>query len=398
MARIRPETGFDTTLAGGATAVVNTLSLTTAPTETTGYMVIEPGTSNKEIIKYSGVSSTTLTGVTRGLALTGSADTAGTGLAHSSGVTVSMTNVHYYMEQLTNKTEANTWTAHQTFETAQILIGDGSTDEDELVYANNGEANKPFLMYDASEDAWVFSDNGTDTTKMVTGGGGLNAGEDIEINASDIDYVGDSNALDAGETIEGATLPVAVYQKAADNEVYACDGNDATTLKFLGLATSDSTDGNSITVQDRGTVAGFTGLTEGSDYYVQDDKTLGTTVGTFETKVGVAISETQLLIQRGNEEYIGTDTLTNNGDTSTAPTGASKAVFVGNSGGTYGSGASFTVYRKGATNVDNNDATGAVTKNLQLVWSGDTITLTSTDTDSGGTNPFTGSGTLYYYT
>ena len=113
----------------------------------------------------------------------------------------------------------------------------------------------------------------------------------------------------AGETINGATLPVAVYQNTSDNKIYACDGNDIAKLNFLGFAISNSTDTNPIKVQTNGIVSGFTGLTEGSYYYVQDDKTIGATVGTYEIKVGVAISETEILISKNQLFTVGNSLL-----------------------------------------------------------------------------------------
>jgi hypothetical protein len=115
--------------------------------------------------------------------------------------------------------------------------------------------------------------------------------------------------LNAGATINGATLPVPVYQNTADNEIYASDGNDTAKLKFIGFAISNSTDGNPITVQTSGIVGVFTGLTEGTSYYVQDTVgTIGTTPGTYEVLVGIAISETQLLVQKGKRYASGTTT------------------------------------------------------------------------------------------
>lgn len=109
-----------------------------------------------------------------------------------------------------------------------------------------------------------------------------------------------TTSLNAGETINGATLPVPVFQNKTDNELYACDANDNTKYKFIGFAISNSTDGNSITLQTAGVVSGFTGLDEGEKYYVQDAAgTIGSTPGTMEILVGVAISPTQLLIQKG---------------------------------------------------------------------------------------------------
>lgn len=114
-----------------------------------------------------------------------------------------------------------------------------------------------------------------------------------------------ARSVTAGETINGATLPVPVFQNTSDNEFYACDANDNTRYKFLGFAVSNSTDGNSMNVQFSGVVSGFTGLAEGTSYYVQDTVgTIGTTPGTIEILVGVAISETQLLIQTGRRTKI----------------------------------------------------------------------------------------------
>lgn len=103
--------------------------------------------------------------------------------------------------------------------------------------------------------------------------------------------------LDAGETIAGATLPVPVYQNPSDNEFYACDANDTDKLEFVGFAISTAGDGEEIEIQMSGIVNGFSGLIEGIKYYVQDAVgTIGTSKGTYEVLVGMAISETELLI------------------------------------------------------------------------------------------------------
>ena len=110
----------------------------------------------------------------------------------------------------------------------------------------------------------------------------------------------------AGATITGATLPVPVYQNKIDNEFYACDANDTAAMKFLGFAISNGTDGAAMNVQFSGIVSGFTALTEGEKYYVQDTAgTIGNTIGTYEILVGVAISETEILIQKGKRRTSG---------------------------------------------------------------------------------------------
>jgi hypothetical protein len=117
---------------------------------------------------------------------------------------------------------------------------------------------------------------------------------------------GVSKSVVAGAAINGATLPVPVYQNKTDNEFYACDANDTAAMKFLGFAISNGTDGAALIVQFTGIVSGFTGLTEGEKYYVSDTVgTIANTVGTNEVLVGVAISETEILIQKGTRRASG---------------------------------------------------------------------------------------------
>lgn len=115
--------------------------------------------------------------------------------------------------------------------------------------------------------------------------------------------------LNCGETINGATLPVPVYQNKTDNELYACDGNDTGKLKFLGFVISNGTDGNPADFQGAGIVGGFSGLDEGEKYYLSD--TVGTiqnSPGTYAVLVGIAISATELLIQKGSRSANGVNT------------------------------------------------------------------------------------------
>ena len=106
--------------------------------------------------------------------------------------------------------------------------------------------------------------------------------------------------LVAGGTINGATTPVPVYQNKTDNKVYPCDANDLTALKFMGFAVTNAVNGGDITVKLAGLVSGFTALDEGEKYFVQDAVgTIGTSIGTYEVLVGVAVSTTEMVIQKG---------------------------------------------------------------------------------------------------
>lgn len=111
--------------------------------------------------------------------------------------------------------------------------------------------------------------------------------------------------LTAGESIAGATLPVPIYNGAA-NKVLICDGNETAKLNFIGFAISTATDTNSIKVQTSGVVAGFAGLTSGAKYYIQDTAgTIGTTPGTYEVLVGIAATASSLVIKTKKEAIAG---------------------------------------------------------------------------------------------
>jgi hypothetical protein len=219
-------------------------------------------------------------------------------------------------------------------------------------------------------------------------------------------------SVNAGETIDGATLPVAIYMDDTDNEVKACDGNDTAKNEFIGFAITNSTDGNPINIQTSGIVSGFTGLDIGKKYYVADDKTLSTTPGTYEIGVGFAVSATQIAIQRFDDEYIGTasisaNTPTNGGTatgTATMPANARKALFVYTITAptstkpyyTYGNG---QILRKGQTSVNFHSLiTASLTYESYgyVQISGDTITATCPITVGSGYQG-TIAVTLYFY-
>jgi hypothetical protein len=129
--------------------------------------------------------------------------------------------------------------------------------------------------------------------------------------------------MTAGATINGATLPVPIYQNKTDNEVYACDGNDTAAMKFIGFAVSNGTNGNPINVRFNGVVGGFSGLDEGEKYYLSDTAgTISSTPGTYEVLVGVAISTTEIMIQKGPRFAMGTTTFADAGVDGTVSTHA----------------------------------------------------------------------------
>jgi len=137
-----------------------------------------------------------------------------------------------------------------------------------------------------------------DTTSTPTADAVVRAGADALIAGKWVNAV--TKTLIAGETINGATTPVAVYL-GTDNEVYAADGNNIGKVNVIGFAVSNGTNGNSIDVQTAGYVTGFTGLTTGVSYFVSDSQTLSVAPGTFRVMVGRAVSTTTILIDIENQ-------------------------------------------------------------------------------------------------
>jgi len=106
----------------------------------------------------------------------------------------------------------------------------------------------------------------------------------------------------SGEALSGATTPVPVFIQQSDGKVYNSDANDTTKLLFDGFAIETVAGADlTVAIQFEGIVTGFTGLTKGDKYYVQDDGIIGTTKGATELLVGVAISTTEIKIMK--EEY-----------------------------------------------------------------------------------------------
>ena len=162
---------------------------------------------------------------------------------------------------------------------------------------NDDDGNQP---EDGATDGATTGDNLKDSTDTVL--------EDREVK--------NIATLTAGETINGATLPVAVFQDISDNEFYACDGNDTSKLTFTGFAISNGTDGNDLVIQFTNVVGGFTGLSEGARYYVQDDKTIGISPGTYSILVGIAVSQTEIqILKEPATEVFASDNLRDSANT-----------------------------------------------------------------------------------
>ncbi len=216
-----------------------------------------------------------------------------------------------------------------------------------------------------------------------------------KLQAEDINRFSGIIAQTAGETINGDTLPVACFFDNSDDEWYNCDGNDVDKVAFSGFAISNGTDGNEIIIQKHGIVDGFTALTKGAPYYVQDDGTLGTSVGTFEIFVGKAMSTTQIAIEHKAWQFLGS--VSDTADSIAVPAEANYAVVRVSADNGAGGDASneLTLFRVGKTSGTWKDidigGAGAGSLTGSASWSGSTITL------SFGADADSVSGTAHFY-
>jgi hypothetical protein len=114
-----------------------------------------------------------------------------------------------------------------------------------------------------------------------------------------------TNAGSSWDAISTARTPVAItyggYKSANTlGRAYISKSDDLNTLLFTGFAVSTADAGEQITIQIDGIVNGFTGLTTGANYFIQDDGTIGTSVGTYDRYVGYAVSTTALYLERND--------------------------------------------------------------------------------------------------
>lgn len=139
------------------------------------------------------------------------------------------------------------------------------------------------------------------TYALVVSYPGGSASNNIWLRANQTTRVNGWISTDSGSTWANspdAYFKIYGYQTGiVAGSVSKSEGDDPLRARFNGFATSLATVGNSINVKLYGVVTGFTGLTPGAKYYVQDTRgTIGTSAGSTSIIVGVAINSTSLYI------------------------------------------------------------------------------------------------------
>lgn len=144
---------------------------------------IDKDTEKFEMIKADSHSTTdgitTITVNANGRALNKYGNLVGSssGFSHAINAEIGCADVHIPLEVLNEIIRGDEGTASNNFR-----IGD-ETNSDITVYAQNADGNKPFVRYDASEDKWIFSNDGVSSTDMGGGTGSITGGDGITITA-----------------------------------------------------------------------------------------------------------------------------------------------------------------------------------------------------------------------
>lgn len=172
------ESWFSTTLANKLEPTATTIEVATAPTATSGRMFME-NWKVREWIKYTGVSGTTLTGVTRWLSSTADPATAGTGLTWKAGTEIVLVKMH---DQHNNRQEPIALSFADETARDSALWGDGvATEAYTDVYTT---AEWFYRQYNLSSNQWEEVDTGTPTPNASeTVAGKLEVATDAEVTA-----------------------------------------------------------------------------------------------------------------------------------------------------------------------------------------------------------------------
>lgn len=118
-----PVSATQSTLPASSVTTTDGHTLTMADFGSKVFLTVEPGGIKQEIAMCTGISGTTWTGCTRGLAFYGSstASVAANRKTHSAGVQVIISNVHYIYQQLLNKEDDETVAGTKTFTSLPLI-------------------------------------------------------------------------------------------------------------------------------------------------------------------------------------------------------------------------------------------------------------------------------------
>lgn len=191
------------------------------------FIKINPGTTNEEIVKCVGISSTStaLIDCTRGYNSYNGSTNVNRVRPHGPGETVIITNDdHYLVLEFPaindDSTILGSWKFATTTSSTILTLGGGTANYDVRIYANikAGKDNWGFLEYNATSSKWFSCNTPTNCTDLATGGSGtgLTAENPITITSgevnlatnTDVFILNASNQLSIRASSTGAALDI----------------------------------------------------------------------------------------------------------------------------------------------------------------------------------------------
>lgn len=207
--------------------------------------------------------------------------------------------------------------------------GDSAGDPDGTAITNGTSNNVAMsgLATSYGESTFAFASAftlaaGTTYHLVLKRSDAVNASDYVEVLGITNDYANfvgkkySGSAWSSGSLIYAEVQPTTGYSRTA----WKSDANVVGLHWFDGFAVTTATTGNDVTIQKKGLCGGFSNLIAGRKYLVQDTVgTVGTATGTYEVGVGVAVSDTEIFIEKYENEYIGQTTSVRTGTTAIAP-------------------------------------------------------------------------------
>ena len=303
----RVQSGYEPTLSRSIGTTDTTIYVSSLPTVTTGYLMLDPGNSKAELIKYTGTASSpnNLTGITRALSFTAAGESAtGTAYAHTAGSKAKMTDVHIlFNNKLLDGTVANEAALPTTNNWNKRMLL--TEDDDTLHIWQDGTSSWSDLA------APVSPSDASSTVKGITK---LSANPDTATSPTAL-------GVEGASTINSSTFALTVTQTKTSGSVLTVQRNltststDNTIIQFLNQHASDDQDillltntatSNSITIDQNGAV-GTTRATDGA-LFIENTGNSGAGLNVY-TNAAAAASDGALVLLTVDESTFDQDVI-----------------------------------------------------------------------------------------
>lgn len=178
-----------------------------------GYATLEPGTAREESISFTGITSTTLTGVSRGLRFVSPFDVvAGNKKAHAGGTILVFSNTSAFYSRFVDDFNAQTIAGIKTFSSIPVLPASDPTTDNQAARKAYVDLKIPLSYLDTDVTLAANSDTKIATQKAVK---------------TYVDNVAVSGAPNASTTVKG------IVEEATQAEVDAGTATGATGARLF---------------------------------------------------------------------------------------------------------------------------------------------------------------------